>query len=103
MKKIINRKTGKDLTVEEAIALCTNVRLLTNSTWIDHTSVYGYPTAELAKKANLTAIVEAHEGYTFAFLDAEHKPLEGYKVRAIAIQKLPSDFEKSFPNFVVIG
>ena len=103
MKSIINRRTGNKLTIEEAIALCGKVKAQTGSPWIDHTSVYGYATPELAEKANLRAVCEAHEGYTFAFIGTDNKGLEGYKVRAIGIHKLPSDFEKRFPDFVVIG
>lgn len=102
MKKIINRKTGNPLTIEEARTL---QRALINLgvTCVEHRSVYGYPTPEMAEKANLRAVLETYEGYTFAYTGTENLSLKGYKVLVIGIKDLPSTFEKTFPNLVVIG
>lgn len=103
MKKIINRKTGNTLSTEEALALCKQVKTKTGAPYIEHTSVYGYATADIAEKANLRAIIEAHDGYIFAFIGAVNKGFEGYKVCAIATKIPPCDFEAHFPDYVVLG
>lgn len=102
MNIIINRRTGAYLSIEEARALCAQLKRA-GVTCIEHRSVYGYPTPQLAEKANLRAVMEAHEGYTFAYAGAENMGFEGYKVLVIGIQKLPNNFESNYPNFVVIG
>ena len=103
MKKIINRKDGKELTISEAKALCCNLKAMTGAFYTEHKSVHGYPTPELAKKANLCPVIEAYEGYTFAFIGTVYDSFEGYKVFVVAIKNLPSDFEKLYPDYVVIG
>lgn len=103
MKKIANRKSGKFLTKEEALSLCSRLKRETGATYVEHTSVYGYPTAEMAEKANLAAVCETYTGYTFAFAGAINRGLEGYKVRVICIKDLPANFEQLFPDYVVIG
>lgn len=104
MKQIIIRRTGKFLTVEEARAFSQKVKnTFPLVQYTDHRSVYGYATEELAKRANLNAVLEAHEGYTFSFVGTENIPLEGYKVCVIGFKDLPADFEKKFPDYVVIG
>lgn len=97
MKKIMNRKTGEFLNIDEARALSRKLN------GIEHRAVYGYPTQELAKKANLNAILETYTGYTFAYVGTENLPFEGYKALVIGFKNLPTDFEKRFPNYVVIG
>ena len=103
MKKIANRKSGKFLTKEEALSLCSRLKRETGAVYVEHKSVFGYATEELARKANLRAVCETYAGYTFAFADAVRFSFEGYKVYVLAIQKLPPDFEKSYTDYVVIG
>ena len=103
MKKIINRKTGKLLTIEEAKALCHKLSREIGITYADHKTVSGYPTPELAEKANLRAVCETYEGYIFAYTGTVYDTFEGHKVYVLAIKNLPSDFEQRYPDFVVIG
>jgi len=102
MKRIINRLTGDYLSIEEARNLCALLKRL-GVTCVEHRSVYGYPTSAIAEKANLRAVCETYQGYTFAYAGTEHIPLEGYKVLVMAIKELPPAFEKHFPNRVVVG
>ena len=102
MKKIINRE-GTLLTADEALMLCASLNRQTGAIYVDHMSVYGYPTASMAERATLDAACEMYTGYTFAFAGTSNKPFEGYKVRVIAIKDLPSNFQELFPNYVVIG
>ena len=104
MKKIVKRKTGDTLTIEEAISLCNKIKAKTGTSWTDETSVYGYSSAELAKRANLRAMIEEREkNYIFAFIDAVKVGFEGYKVRCIASKIKPADLEALFPDYVVLG
>ena len=103
MKKLINRKTGNFLTQEEAIRLCCKLHNMNGVTYIEHKSVYGYATPELAEKANLRAVCETYEGYVFAFTGTVYDAFSGYKVFVVAIQKLPPRFEELYPDYVVIG
>ena len=103
MKKIINRKSGNLLTIDEAKALCNKLSREIGITYADHKAVSGYPTPELAQKANLRAVCETYEGYIFAYTGTIYDAFEGYKVYVLAIKNLPSDFEQRYPNFVVIG
>lgn len=104
MKTIINRKTGLPISISEAKSLCQQLKVDINTiTTIEHKSVCGYPTPELAMKANLRAICEAYEGYIFAYVGTVNDTFEGYKVFVIGIQKLPADFEIRYPNYVIIG
>ena len=65
MKKIVYKRTGK--VIEDpytARALVRNVKRIWPSVQSDeHRAPHGYPTAFLAEKANLRAIIEAHDGY----------------------------------------
>ena len=97
MKKLINRRTGKELTIDEARALARKIEA------VEHRAVFGYPTEELAKKATLNSILETYADYIFAYIGTESLPFEGYMALIIACKKLPDDFEKRFPNYVVIG
>lgn len=103
MKKIVKRFDGKELTVEEALALCKKVEAKTGATYVEHTSVYGYPTADMAIKANFAAVCETYSSYVFAFAGTINKPFEGYKVHVIAIKIHPSDLENHFQDYVVLG
>lgn len=103
MKKIMKRKTGRFLTIEEAKSLCRELKVHVGATCVEHKSVYGYTTPELAEKANLRAVCETYNGYTFAYIGTVNEPFEGYRVFVIAIKRLPSDFEHRFPDYVVIG
>lgn len=104
MKKIFKRLDGGELTVEEALALCKKVKAKTDAPYVEHTSVYGYPTAEMAMKANFAAVCETYSSnYIFAFAGTINKPLEGYKVHVIAIKIHPSDLESHFEDYVVLG
>lgn len=103
MKKIINRRTGSFLTRSEAIELCCKLKREIGITFIEHKSVYGYSTPNLAVRANMRAVCESYEGYVFAYTGTVYDSFEGHKVCVVAIQKLPSDFEKLYPDYVVIG
>ena len=104
IKKIVSRKTGNELTVEEASNLCKKLKVEMNMIYVEYKSVSGYPTPELSERANLHAVVEEHKGYTFAYLGTVKDGFEGYKVLAIAVKDLnTSTFEKHYPNYVVIG
>ena len=102
MKKIYNRKTGNPLSIEEARNLCALLKRL-GVTCVEHRSVYGYPTPAIAEKANLRAVLETYEGYTFAYAGTEYVSFEGYKVLVIGIKDLPPFFEQHFPNRIVVG
>ena len=103
MKQIVNRKTGKKLTVEEAQTLCQKLKVITGTTYLEHTSVTEYSTAEMAEKANMVSIFEAY-GYSFAFTGSINNHPEGYRAHVIAIKDLPvAEFEKLFPEYIVIG
>ena len=102
MKHLINRKTGKKLTEEEAKALSVELKRRTGVFFDTHTCNYGYPTPEMAINATQNSVIDTYSGYTFLFLGTVHKPLEGYKVRAI-VAKIPANFESLFPDYVVIG
>ena len=102
MKHIISRHTGAYLSISEARSLCGKLKCA-GVTCIEHRSVSGYPTPQLAEKANLLAVMEAHEGYTFAYAGTENRGLEGYKVLVIGIKELPPRFEEKYSDYVVIG
>lgn len=102
-KKIISRRTGSILNKEDAIRLCYKLRQNYGIEFIEHKSVYGYPTPDMAEKANLQAVMETYEGYTFAFAGTEYGGFEGYKVYVVAIKQLPLNFETLCPDYVVIG
>lgn len=103
MKKIINRRTGDSLSLEEARRLGLKIKAECSAVYVEHKSVYGYASPELAEKANLRAVCEAYEAYTFAFTGTVYDSFEGFKCCVIALKNLPSDFEKKYPDFVVIG
>lgn len=103
MKKVINR-TGKPLTIEQARNFSNCLNRLPNVACIEHRAVYGYATPELAEKANLRAICEAYENYIFLFAGTDSKPFDGFHAYVIAFKGLtPTEFEKLYPDFVVIG
>ena len=102
IKNIVHRKTGAYLSKEEARALYSKLKCI-GCTCVERRAVYGYTSHELAEKASLPALIEAHTGYVFAYTGADYVPFEGYKALVIAIQKLPPDFEAKFRDFVVIG
>ena len=102
MKKIMNR-SGKFLTKEEALILCSRLKRELGIKYVEHKSVFGYATKELAVGATLRSACESLEGHTFAFADAVSFPWEGYKVYILAIPKLPDDFERRYPDYVVIS
>lgn len=97
MKRIINRKTGSYLTLAEARHLSRKLG------GIEHRAVCGYPTEELAKNANLNAIIETYKNYIFAYTETDYVPFEGYKALVIAFKSLPENFEQNFPNYVILG
>lgn len=102
-KKIMNRRTGEFLTADEALTLCARVQRQTGAVYVESVSSYGYPTPEMSEKATLSKILEAYEGYSFAFIGTVNRTFEGYKVRVIGIKDLPAEFEQLFPDYVVIG
>lgn len=101
MKKIVKR-SGEILTVEEALALCKQIKAKTGDPYVEHTSVYGYPTADMAKRANFAAVCETYENYVFAFAGTINIPFEGYKVHVIASKIRPCDLEAQFHNYLVL-
>jgi len=103
MKRVVHRRTGGYLSLEAAIALAKEIETKHGKRFIDHTSVYGYPTPELAEKATLRPIVESHKEFVFAYIGAVSKGFEGYVVRAICFKISTRDFEDFFPNYVIIG
>ena len=102
MKKIINRKTGNNLTADEALTLCARVKRQTGAVYVENISTYGYPSPELAKNATLEDAIKLYTGYTFAFTGAV-KRSDGYRACVIAIKDLPANFEQLFPDYIVIG
>lgn len=103
MKKIIKRKTGSPLTAVEARTLCIKLSREIGITYAEHKAVFGYPTPELAEKANMSAVCETYEGFIFAYTGTLYEPFEGHKVYVIAIKNLPTDFENHYPDYVIIG
>ena len=104
MKRIIKRTTGETLSLEEARSICYQTKTRLGATYVEDKSVCGYPTAELSKRANLRAVCETYEGYTFAYTGTVYDVFEGYKVVVLAIKDLPvRDFEQQFPKYVVLG
>lgn len=103
MKRIINRRTGKSLTQLEAKAFCNRLSREIGATCVEHKAVSGYPTIELAERANLRSVCEVYEDYIFVYTGTVYDNFEGYKVYVLAIKRLPSDFEQRYPDFVVIG
>lgn len=101
MKRIIKRRNGEALRLDEARQLARQLKGTVST--VEHRAVCGYPTAELAKKANLTPILETYTGYTFAYVGTEYLLFEGYKAIVIAFKDLPQDFEIKFHNFVILG
>ena len=101
-KKIISRITGNQLTSEEALTLCARVKRETGAVYVENVSTYGYSTPELAKEATLEDSIKLYTGYTFAFAGAI-KRSDGYRACVIAIKDIPVNFEKLFPDYVVIG
>ena len=102
MKTIINRKTGNKLTADEALTLCARIKRETGAVYVENVSTYGYPTPELAKEATLEDAIKLYTGYTFAFAGAI-KRSDGYRACVIAIKNIPVNFEKLFPDYIVIG
>lgn len=70
MKRIIKRRNGEALRLDEARQLARQLKGTVST--VEHRAVCGYPTAELAKKANLTPILETYTGYTFAYVGTEY-------------------------------
>ena len=101
MKRILNRKTGNQLTSEEALTLCARVKRQTGALYVQHVSAHGYSIPELAEPT-LSKILEAHDGYTFVFTGTLQRS-DGYRAYMIAIKDLPANFEQLFPDYVVIG
>ena len=102
MKQIII-KSGRALGIYEARCLVKNVKRIWPSVQSDeHRAPHGYPTAFLAEKANLRAIIEAHEGYIAAFTGSEEREFEGFKALFIGFKSLPENFLEYFPNYMII-
>ena len=102
-KQIVKRKTGEFLTIEEDKKLCHSLRIQVGASFEEYESVSGYCTPLLAERYLLNSVYDAYEGYTFAYIGTEYKTLEGYKIIAIALKKLPQDFESRFQDYVVLG
>ena len=101
VKFIISKHPGAYLSLERALKLC---ELLTQDgvTCIEHRSEYAFDTPQLAEKANLNAMMEAHKDLIFIYAGTEHSSL-GHKVLLIGIKQLPPHFEEKYPNFQVVG
>ena len=102
MKQII-LKSGRALNEFEARALIRNVKNIWPSVQADvHLAPHGYSSAFLAEKANLQAIIEAHEGYIAAFVGSEYCGFAGFKALYIGFKSLPENFTDVFPNYMII-
>lgn len=103
MKKIVKRSTGENLTVEEAHALCEQIHSRTGGLYYEHTSVYSYPTSEMATTATFAGAYEIfNKNWIFAFARTINKPFEDYRVH-VAVSKIhPEDFEALFQDYVVL-
>lgn len=102
-KKIVKKSNGKSLTAEEARDLCRKLRVQVGTLSVEYKSVYGYPTAALAKSSILQSVYNAYPGYTFAHIGTVNDGDEGFKIFAIAIYKLPQDFSSRCQEYTVIG
>ena len=102
MKKIMNRKTGLYLTLNEAKFLCSQLELFSVSC-TEYKSTFGYATETIAEKVALTELCEAYDKYIFAFAGTVYEVFEGYRAVIIIIKNLMPDFEDRFRNYVVIG
>ena len=105
MKKIFNRRSGKNLTLEEAKSLAQKVKkLFPDVQYDDHRAVNGYPTDNNTfMLVNLHNIADSRPGHIFAFYGSEYMPFEGYKAHTISFVSLPTNFEEKFPDYVIIG
>ncbi len=105
MKRIINRRTGKAIENPfEARALVKSVKRVFPLVQADnHLAPHGRSSPLLAKRADLQAIKDAHDGYICIYEGAENCGFAGYKALFIGFKELPADFEVHFPNYVVIG
>lgn len=101
MKKILNRKTGNNLSANEALILCSRVKRETGAIYVEHVSSHGYSTPKLTEPT-LSKIIAAHAGYTFAFTGSLRRS-DGYRAYMLGIKDLPVNFEQLFPDYVVIG
>lgn len=102
MKNII-LKSGRSLTLQESRALVRNVKKVWPSVQSDdHRAPHGYPTPVLAERANLRAIIEAHEGYITVFSGSEDCGFAGYKALFIGFKSLPDNFQNYFPNYLIV-
>lgn len=101
MKRILKRRNGMLLTLDEARQLARQLKGTVPT--VEHRAVSGYPHPETAEKANLPAILETYNNYVIAFAGSEYVTFDGYKAIVIAFKSLPSDFETKFHNFVVLG
>ena len=96
-------KSGRSLSIYEARALVRNVKKIWPSVQVDdHRAPHGYPSALIAERANLRAIIEAHEGYIAAFTGSEERGFEGFKALFIGFKSLPENFLEYFPNYMII-
>ena len=95
--------SGRSLTLYEARALVRNVKRIWPSVQSDdHRAPHGYASAFLAEKANLRAIIEAHEGYITLFAGSEACGFEGYKALYVGFKSLPENFQDYFPNYMIV-
>lgn len=102
MKKIFNQHINySPLSLGEARKLADELKRSGVRGVVEHRSVYGYPTAELAERATKNAVLEEHRDYTLLFIGTEYISFEGYKVVFIGLKELPSDFCQKYPNFCV--
>ena len=101
MKRILKRRNGMLLTLDEARQLARQLKGTVPT--VEHRAVMGYPHPETAEKANLTAVLETYSNYIIAYAGSEYVAFEGYKAVVIAFKSLPQGFETKFHNFVVLG
>lgn len=117
MKKIINKRTKKTLTIEEAKLLTQLIKNTFQSVQIDYDmsiTLYGCETAANLHQVQKQRII-SRENYIFAFLGAEYVPASnyvtdscyyipkaGYRSLSISLPSLPKDFSEKFPNYEVV-
>ena len=104
--KQIKTRTGKELSLDEAKALAKRIKRDFSEAQIDdHRSVCGYPREDSrGVRLSLVNIAESRSNHIFLFYGAEYVTFEGFKAHTISVVNLSKEqFEKKFPNYVVMG
>lgn len=98
MKKIF-KNSGVPFNIEEARALSAKLQHEGVKGVVEHRSVCGYSTPQLAEKANKNAILDTYKDYTTLFIGTEYCTFEGYKVVFIGVKELPEYFFEKYSNY----